>query len=169
MNGMPGGHIKAAALQFAVTMDIAQNIEALETTLERLESGVLAVAPEGSLSGYLPEPNFVSQIDRAATDRAIERMAVVTRQRQIHLVAGACIFKDGAWLNSALYFGPNGETARYDKINLAGSERGTFSAGNMLPVFDITVAEEPLRLGIQMCREIRYPEQWRALAAQARR
>jgi predicted amidohydrolase len=62
--------------------------------------------------------------------------------------------------------GPKRELFRYDKINLAKSERGTFRAGDSLPVFEIVVADTPVRLGIQMCREIRYPEQWRVLATQ---
>jgi predicted amidohydrolase len=46
------------------------------------------------------------------------------------------------------------------KVSAAHSLQGP------LPVFHVTVAGPPLRLGIQMCREIRYPEQWRVLAAQ---
>jgi len=88
------------------------------------------------------------------------------REAGVHLVIGACLFSDGEWRNASLYFGPQGETHRYDKINLAVSERGVFTPGDRLPVFDIMVAGSPVRLGIQMCREIRYAEQWRVLASQ---
>ncbi len=66
--------------------------------------------------------------------------------------------------NSGFYFGPEGRLERYDKINLARSERGSFVPGNGLPVFEIHHEGETFRLGIQMCREIRYPEPWRVLA-----
>jgi len=162
---MSGSVISAGALQFRVSMDVARNLETLERLLEQIPTHALAVAPEGALSGYLPEPGFVDRIDLERTVQAIASVEALCRRRKIHVVAGACIKDDdGAWRNSSLYFGPSGERARYDKINLAQSERGTFVAGNALPVFDVTVAGVPLRLGIQMCREIRYPEQWRALA-----
>jgi predicted amidohydrolase len=163
---MTSPSISAAVLQLRVTMDIAANMAALERLLAQLPPHTLAVAPEGVLSGYLPEPNFVTRIDQAATQAAIERAAQVCRDKQIHLIAGACIHDSDAWRNASLYFGPRGERHRYDKINLAQSERGTFTPGDTLPVFDIEIADTPVRLGIQMCREIRYPEQWRALAAQ---
>ncbi|MEQ1492568.1 MAG: carbon-nitrogen hydrolase family protein, partial [Terricaulis sp.] len=162
---MTGSTISAAALQFHISMDVSRNLETLERLLDPLPPHALAVAPEGTLSGYLPEPGFVERIDVERTAQAIAAVEARCRRKKIHVIAGACIKDDdGAWRNSSLYFGPNGERARYDKINLAQSERGTFVAGGALPVFDVTVAGLPLRLGIQMCREIRYPEQWRALA-----
>lgn len=159
--------INAAALQFRVSMDVARNLATLEGLLEPLPADTLAVAPEGALSGYLPEPGFVERIDVERTAQAISLVEALCRRRKLHLIAGACVKDEaGAWRNSSLYFGPNGERARYDKINLAQSERGTFVPGSALPVFDLKIGGAPLRLGIQMCREIRYPEQWRALALQ---
>jgi len=158
--------IHAAALQFAVTMEPASNAAAIERLLANAPADTLAVAPEGALSGYVNEAGFVSRIDQAATAAAIERIAAVCAAKRIHLVAGACINEAGAWRNASVYFGPRGERLRYDKINLAQSERGVFAPGGALPVFDIAIANATAKLGIQMCREIRYPEQWRVLAAQ---
>jgi predicted amidohydrolase len=163
---MTEASINAAVLQLRVTMDIAANMAALERLLAPLPPHTIAGAPEGVLSGYLPEPNFVTRIDQSATHAAIDRAAQICRDRQIHLVAGACIHDNGAWRNASLYFGPRSERHRYDKINLAQSERGTFTPGSALPVFNIEIEGVPICLGIQMCREIRYPEQWRALATQ---
>ena len=39
------------------------------------------------------------------------------------------------------------------------NERGVLAAGSELPVYD-----SPVALGIQICREIRFPEQWQHLA-----
>src|SRR5262249_35015604 len=118
-----------------------------------------------TLSGYLPKPGFVVGLDREIITRAIENTRSHVVKKKIHLVVGACFFDDGNWKNSSFYMGPDGQFERYDKINLARSEQGTFRPGDKLPVFDINYEGEPLRLGIQMCREIRYPEQWRVLAA----
>jgi predicted amidohydrolase len=164
---MTSGTILAAALQFHISMNVTRNLTTLERLLDPLPPHAIAVAPEGALSGYLPEPGFVNRIDVERTAQAITAIEALCQRRKLHLIAGACIKDDdGVWRNSSFYFGPNGEEARYDKINLAQSERGTFVAGKTLPVFDLTVAGLPLRLGVQMCREVRYPEQWRALAVQ---
>lgn len=156
----------AAALQFRVTMDPTANAEAISSLLDSIAPETLVVAPEGALSGYENRAGFTAEIDTAATARAVASIADLARAKRLHIIAGACLHENGRWTNSALYFGPNGERARYDKINLAVSERGAFGPGDSLPVFDIIVAGQPVRLGIQMCREIRYPEQWRALATQ---
>lgn len=158
--------VRAAALQFKVTMDPAANVAAIASLVEPLAPDTLVVAPEGALSGYENRAGVTSEIDVAATERVISDVAAFARDKRLHIVAGACLNEQGRWFNSALYFGPNGERARYSKINLAISERGVFTPGDTLPVFDISTAGQAVRLGIQMCREIRYPEQWRALAVQ---
>lgn len=163
---MGGAPILAAILQLRVTMDVAANVDTLERLLSALPENTLAVAPEGTLSGYLPQPGFVAAIDQAATWGAIDHVAALCKTLNRHLIVGACVKDADAWRNTSFYFGPRGERGRYDKINLAHSERPDFAPGSMLPVFDIELDGQPVRLGIQMCREIRYPEQWRALAEQ---
>jgi predicted amidohydrolase len=160
------GTLNAAILQLRVTMDIAANLATLTRLLTFLPPHSLAVAPEGTLSGYRPQPGFVEGIDQAATQEAIAETAMLCQRQRLHLIAGACVHDDGVWRNRSIYFGPNGERTRYDKINLAHSERGDFTPGSTLPVFDIEIEGKPVRLGVQMCREIRYPEQWRVLAEQ---
>jgi predicted amidohydrolase len=158
--------LRASVVQFPVTMDVAANLASLTDAVDGLRAGSFVVAPEGVLSGYLPEPGLASRLDGEATRQAIEATRKLTIERGLHLVVGACVSVDGAWRNSSFYMGPRGELLRYDKINLAQSERGDFRPGDVLPVFDLDLDGTPLRLGIQMCREIRYPEQWRVLAAQ---
>jgi predicted amidohydrolase len=158
--------IHAAALQFDVTMDPALNAATIERLLADAPPHTLAVAPEGALSGYLNQAGFAARIDQTATAGAIDRIAAFCAAKGIHLVAGACINEAGQWRNASFYFSPRGQRHRYDKINLALSERGTFAPSDALPVFDIEIDKTPVRLGIQICREIRYPEQWRALATQ---
>ena len=157
--------LKAAVLQFPVGMDVARNLECLTACIEQLDAGTLAVAPEGALSGYAPEPGFIASLDPETIAYAIDSVRSTVANRSIHLVAGACFLNDGVWKNSSFYIELEGRLERYDKINLARSERGTFHPGNRLPVFEIHHEGEAFRLGIQMCREIRYPEQWRILAA----
>ena len=69
-----------------------------------------------------------------------------------------------AWYNMGVFINFQGEMCRYKKINLATSERGHFSAGSELPVYELNNQNITCRFGIQLCREIRYPEQWKYLA-----
>jgi len=158
--------MRVAAIQCHVRMDVGSNLRELEAAVAMLAPQTLVVAPEGLLSGYLPEPGFIKQLDGEMTARAIERARTLAVQAQIHLIVGACVRIDGTWRNSSFYFGPDGSSWRYDKINLAHSERGDFTPGDSLPVFYLNVGGQGVRLGVQMCREIRYPEQWRWLAMQ---
>lgn len=156
--------IHAAVLQFPVTMDVRRNVDALTRLVETLPSGALAVAPEGMLSGYLPRPEVIDHLDTAATSGAIEQASALSQRCAVHIVAGGCVRDGEVWRNRSYVFTPQGERFHYDKINLATSERGAFAPGDQLPVFDLRIGEVPVKLGIQMCREIRYAEQWRALA-----
>lgn len=156
--------LSAAILQFPVLMDVDRNLKALEHLLADLPPDTLAVAPEGALSGYLPSREVVNQLDPAATARAVAQARDLVDQHGVHLVAGACVLDAGAWRNRTYCFAPGAPPLHYDKINLANSERDVFTPGDALPVFDVEIGGQPLRLGIQMCRKIRYPEQWRMLA-----
>ena len=50
------------------------------------------------------------------------------------------------------------------KVNLATHERGRLAAGSELPVLQLRLDGGPLTVGVQLCREIVFPEQWRYLA-----
>jgi predicted amidohydrolase len=163
---MESNGMRVAAIQMPVLMDVAANLQHLEAAVISLRPGTLAVAPEGCLSGYLPEPGMVRHLRGSVTANAIEAAHDVAKQAGVHLIAGACVEIDGAWRNASYYLGPSGERWRYDKINLATSERGDFTPGDKLPVLDLLVDGLNIRVGVQMCREIRYPEQWRHLARQ---
>jgi predicted amidohydrolase len=69
------------------------------------------------------------------------------------------------WYNTGMCYSHNkDEIFIYRKINLATHERGYFQAGAELDVFPIKINNESINIGIQLCREIRFPEQWRTLA-----
>ena len=87
-----------------------------------------------------------------------------SERRKINVWVGACINNDGKWFNTARGFSADGKTHVYHKINLANHERGVFSAGNNLPVFELNTPDGKVIVGIQICRELRFPEQWGWLA-----
>ena len=150
--------------QFPITCSIAQNLEAIFSILEHTLPGDLVLFPEGAISGYSDDLSFLEEIDLQELCAAIQEVHRFAKQRKIFLWIGSLNQIDGKWVNRAYGFSPQGHTHTYDKINLAHHERGIITPGSELPVFMLDTAQGPLKVGIQLCREIRYPEQWGWLA-----
>ena len=87
--------LRASVVQLPVTMDVAANLASLTAAIGDLEAGRLVVAPEGVLSGYLPEPGFITRLDGEITRQAIEATRKLVAERGLHLVVGACRAVEG--------------------------------------------------------------------------
>lgn len=158
--------IPALVAQFPISLSIHQNMESLLEILEQSKPGDIVLFPEGSVSGYSHDLSFLDQIDITELDEALEYLKSEAQTRQIYLWVGAIIRENGKWFNRAYGFTPTAETHIYDKINLAHHERGIITAGNKLPVFTQMTPKDSLKIGVQICREIRYAEQWGWLVRQ---
>ncbi|GIH95213.1 carbon-nitrogen hydrolase family protein [Planobispora siamensis] len=122
------------------------------------------VLPEGALSGYGADLSPLDRLDPAELDGAVDELAVLARRTGVHLVCGSLLRRDGRWWNGALVVTPAGRRKPYRKVNLAVNERGVLSAGSGLPVHRLDCAGGAVDTGVQICREVRFPEQWRHLA-----
>ncbi|PWQ92995.1 carbon-nitrogen hydrolase family protein [Leucothrix arctica] len=158
--------LKSFVIQFPITPDVLENEHRMLLLLNDIPKFSLVVFPEGALSGYLEEVSFVDDIDKEILVSALGRLKEFAMQAKIHLTFGSCIYEQGHWYNAAFYYAPNGEQFSYRKANLAISERGKFSAGNELSCFEIQHHGQAIKVAFQLCREIRFPEQWSALARQ---
>ena len=156
--------ISVLVAQFPITLDIRQNLESILSIISRAEAGDLIVLPEGALSGYAEDSSFVYDINTALLAESLRSLQAEVIQRKLHLIFGACLQENHNWYNTGIYYGWQGETFVYRKINLATSEREHFTAGSQLPILEVFYQGGSVKLGIQLCREIRFPEQWRYLA-----
>lgn len=157
-------NISAIIAQFPVSLSIRTNLEIMDSVLEQTSAGDLVIFPEGSISGYSTDTSFLKQIDPSALMAGIEHLQTEAVQRNINIWAGACVNMDGKWFNAAYGFSMDGKINVYYKINLANHERGIFSTGNHLPTFELNMPEGKVVIGVQICRELRFPEQWSWLA-----
>jgi predicted amidohydrolase len=82
----------------------------------------------------------------------------------VHVFCGSLLCSGGEWSNAALHFSSNGPPGLYHKVNIATCERGRLTAGNELPVFVLEPGGHGITVGCQICRELRFPEQWHWLA-----
>ena len=156
--------LTCAILQFRTGFELEPTLALLSDVLERLPEGSLAVAPEGALSGYINAPDLIEHLNMEATGQALQDAQRIVDRTGVSLVIGACVLDEGHWRNRSYLLQAGKPAQHYDKVNLAVSEQGVFTPGVSFPVFDLETSVGVVRLGIQMCREIRYPEQWRVLA-----
>ena len=155
--------ISVLVAQFPITLDIRQNLESILSVISRAEPDDLIVLPEGALSGYAEDSSFLHDINTALLAESLHNLQAEVMQRQLHLIFGSCLQENHNWYNTGIYYGPRGETFIYRKINLATSEREHITAGSQLPILEVFYRGGAVKLGIQLCREIRFPEQWRYL------
>ncbi|HET9913936.1 MAG TPA: carbon-nitrogen hydrolase family protein, partial [Anaerolineales bacterium] len=157
-------NVSAVVAQFPVSLSIKRNLEIISSVLEQTNIGDLVIFPEGSISGYSADVSFLEQLDWTELMAGIKHLQTEAVNRKINVWAGACVNMDGKWFNAAYGFSADGTTHVYYKINLANHERGIFSAGDSLPLFELSTPEGNVLIGVQICRELRFPEQWGWLA-----
>lgn len=156
--------LNAVVAQFPVSLSIQNNLNMIDSVLERTNAGDWVIFPEGSVSGYSPDMSFLQHIDHAELFAGLIHIQQVAERRKINVWVGVCMNVDGKWFNTAHGFTADGKIHIYRKINLANQERGAFLAGNNLPVIEVNTPDGNVIVGIQICRELRFPEQWGWLA-----
>lgn len=152
--------MEVVAAPFPVSWDIDQNLQYVARAMEGCRPGDLLVLPEGALSGYSDDLSGLASLDTKRLADALDAVHSRSASLKLHVVIGTLWAGAEGWTNSAVYLDPFGPRQWYEKVNLAYHERGVLHAGSRLPVF--TIGET--RVGIQLCRELRYPEQWRWLS-----
>jgi predicted amidohydrolase len=153
--------------QMPVTFSLDENAERMLAVLAAAEAGDIVVTPEGSLTGYLV--NGASDLESlrahpaGGVTTAIERLHEEATRRSAVLWLGVCRRDGDGWVNEAVGLMPGGTQVAYRKVNLSTAEREHgFVAGDSIPVY--AEPSSGIGYGVQMCREVRYPEQWRTLA-----
>lgn len=159
--------IQIVLAQIAVSTDVTRNLRRIITALESTNPGDWIIFPEGMIGGYTPDrPPDLRRIDRRRLAAVVEAVTAQTQAQRCHTVIGR--LEDGknvdtnrgaAWRNTTAYMAPDGAGATYVKANLAPAEREHVPAGDALPVFVVN----GVTFGIQMGRDLLFPEQWKTL------
>jgi omega-amidase len=153
--------IGAMLAQIPVGWSVEKNAAAMLTALDAAQPGDIVVTPEGSLTGY-PTDGDVEQltfIDEGEVAEALDRLETAAVKVGASLWVGVLSQDSGRWVNEAIELSA-GVRRVYRKRNLAHVERPMFAAGVDLPVFPTGQTQ----VGVQICRELRFPEQWISLA-----
>ena len=156
--------VPVAVAQIPVTWDLSENLKVITAALADTEPGEVVVLPEAAVSGYDDQLSGLADLDREAIANAAECLAELARDRRIHLFCGLLHYESGAWWNTARYLSPAGQSWTYRKVNLATHERGRLAAGRELPTLRVCLDGGPVTVGVELCREILFAEQWQYLA-----
>ena len=172
--------MKIAAVQMVSTPDVARNLEAAARLIQQAaQAGAELVAlPEYfCLMGQRDTDKLaVAEAPGAAGGGPIQRfLADAARRHGLWLVGGTLPVRVAAdnehVLNRCCVFAPDGAAAaHYDKIHLFAFDNGreSYDEGRTLCAGSQPVAVQagPLRVGLSICYDLRFPELYRALMAQ---
>ncbi|GAA4610174.1 putative amidohydrolase [Actinoplanes octamycinicus] len=152
--------------QVPAVWDVGTNLATVREVVGEAQTGDVVVLPEGLLSGYGEDLGPVRDLDPAELKEAIGQVEQLARRHGVQVFCGSLLPEDGGWANAGLFFPAEGGHQVYRKINLAMNERGPLRAGESLPTFAVGGPDgSGFVAGVQLCREIRFPEQWQYLAA----
>jgi predicted amidohydrolase len=153
--------IGAVLAQIPVGWSISENATSILCALGAAQPGDIVITPEGSLTGY-PTDGDVEQLaflDQSAVAEALDRLETAAAKVGVTVWVGVLSEDSGRWVNEAVELSA-GVRRVYRKRNLAHVERPLFAAGMDLPIFPTGQTQ----VGVQLCRELRSPEQWISLA-----
>lgn len=165
--------MKIAALQMVSTTNVASNLESARRLIAQ-------AARDGAALVALPEYFCImGRADRdklavaeAPGDGPIQSMlADAARAHGVWVIGGTVPIRSGdpdRVLNSNCVYAPDGSlAARYDKIHLFKYDNGRehYDEGSAILAGDSPTAVQvgPLRVGLSVCYDLRFPELYRAL------
>jgi nitrilase len=164
---------KIAALQTVATPDVGRNLDAAARLIGQAarEGAMLAVLPEYfCLMGQRDTDKLAAA--EAPGDGPIQRfLAAQAREHGLWLVGGTLPIRAATperVRNACCVFAPDGTlAARYDKIHLFRYDNGreNFDEARVLEAGSQPLALQagPLRVGLSICYDLRFPELYRAL------
>ncbi len=147
--------------QLSISSHISENKNKIIDVINNTSKNTVIIFPEGMLTGYYPDTkNFLQHIDRKMLAPSIEEIVEMSKKAACAVIFGGIAFeRDHAYNCSYLTY--MGATHEYRKCNLSTLDRNHFYPGNKIDSYTILGTI----IGIQMCRENAFPEQWIYLKA----
>ena len=165
--------MKIAALQMVSAADVDRNLNAAAALIARAATAgaqLVALPEYFCLMGRRDDDKLA--IAETPGDGPIQRfLAEQARMHGLWIVGGTLPLRaatEGRVRNSNLVFAPDGTlAARYDKMHLFAFDNGReqYDEGRVLQAGGEPVALQagPLRVGLSVCYDLRFPELYRAL------
>ena len=172
---MPPAPFKVAALQMVSTPRVAENIATAAALIAQsaMLGARLVVLPEYFGILGMKDTDKVAVRESDGSGPLQDFLAAVSARHGVWVVGGSVPLscdEPGKVLNTTLVYDDKGRrVARYDKIHLFGFESGTEryqESATIVPGSTPVALDTPFgRLGLSICYDLRFPELYRALAA----
>lgn len=145
--------------QLIVERSCQKNLKKMLTILESAQRDEWVIFPEGMLSGYFPEDDqFMQHLDQTEIHTGIDVIREVTSKKQCNCIFGTITFEKSKLFNiCVIYY--EGKQLKYKKNNMSLLDKKWFQIGRKLDVY----SAKDCKFGVQMCRELSFPEQWKVL------
>lgn len=165
-----GRFVNVAIIQTqASSYQLKQNLEDVKNLLHTVlhKGAKIILLPELFDSGYCVEDRDAEfAIDFSNPEHATLQTLIALAKEYKAYIIGCSIQKRGKSLfDTAYIIAEQGIIGSYDKVYLWGNEPQRFSRGNAYPVFELDVGFK-LKLGLQICYEVGFPEGARFLSLQ---
>jgi predicted amidohydrolase len=173
-------HLRIAAIQMVSGTAVAGNLASARRLIaEAADGGAELIAlPEYFCILGNKDTDKVGVREAAGHGPIQDFLAEAATRHHIWLVGGTLPVSLGADVtdrirNTTFVYAPDGSVAaRYDKIHLFGFKKGnddfdesrTIAAGNQPVSFEATLGDQPLRVGLSICYDVRFPELYRGFA-----
>ncbi|HKJ62347.1 MAG TPA: carbon-nitrogen hydrolase family protein [Hyphomicrobiales bacterium] len=172
---MPSGDkFRAALVQLRSGREIAPNVAAAKDLIAAAasEGARYVQTPENTTLMELETRRLFARLKPEAESGFLEEFSSLARDLDIwlHIGSAAVLTEDGRAANRAFIFRPDGSiAARYDKIHmfdvdLPNGEQYCESKNYRPGGTAVTVDLPWCRLGLSICYDLRFPEQYKALA-----
>ncbi|CAG9620411.1 carbon-nitrogen hydrolase family protein [Sutcliffiella rhizosphaerae] len=156
--------VNIALSHFRPSLNVFENSTKMLKLISLAQENDILVMPEGCLSGYSHNLDFLCDTRDVDIERAILELEKAAIKYKVHLIFGSLIKEQNRWFNAGILISFRGNKQIYKKVNLAMHERGILHKGNELPVFCLDINGREMKVAVQLCREIRFPEQWKFLS-----
>ncbi len=133
-----------------------------EKNLERMKRWIYAAHekkaslicfPELSVTGYHPHPeikNLAETVPGPSSDYLLD----LAKKNDVTILAGIAETNQNQIFASHFSISPDGISGIYRKLHVAPPEKGVFTPGNTLPLFEA----KGLIFGVQLCYDAHFPE-----------
>jgi predicted amidohydrolase len=158
--------LRVAALQLDPKIgEVEHNLDRIEQAITdaAADGATLVVAPEAAVTGYaFASADEALPVARRASGLAADRLAAISARTGAAVICGTLAAEGDDIHNAALIHAPDGRRWTYRKTHLPFLGADRFVTPGADP--PITVDLGPLRVGVLICYDLRFPEAARVCA-----
>lgn len=147
-----------------LTQDLASNKQKVLNAFDEVNAGDWVLFPECTLTGYFPDDDhFLKTVTPDDINAALSEIAETVKDKKCYCLIGtARPAENTTWYNSVALISPEGIIGYYDKYAVSDLDKRHFLQGDPPKVYEMG----GIKFGVQICRDLVFPEQWQSLKKQ---